>query len=305
MEKQIRKLTLVLAISAAVMTAVTGCGKEANTTEVTARGTANSNEERNESSAGKDTGQEQVESGGAADSSVADPQSSEGLRSLEQVSAKDGETFLNALKQQDTKELSALMAHAENEYTESDMAKVIEGFQLYFDRLEELTLKFEANEQNPEFYVEHYAIVGKKNGETRSIPFIIRYSKSQSMKQIQDDNKREPLYDSPLIGEYPYIIMDAERYIQALQQKDLESLSLHLGYVDYNEETQAAMEQLLNTYEEKLDLSTLKAVSKGYDEQEDQYHFELQDSRGQKHDIRIGGEENRIMDDWAAGSEAG
>lgn len=227
--------------------------------------------------------------------------SKDDTQSLEEISAKDGEKFLGVLKQQDTKALSGLMAHAENEYTEADMAKVLEGFLLYFDGLENLRLLFEANVQNDEYYVEHYTIAGTKDGKARSIPFQIKYAKSQGMEQIQDDDRREPLYNSPLIGQYPYTLLEVERYVQALMQKDTESLALHLGMYDDNKETKAAMERMLQKYEESLGLSSVKVVSKGYDEQADQYFYELRDSNQQSHELWLGGEELKIVDKWVTG----
>lgn len=223
--------------------------------------------------------------------------SKDDTQSLEQISAKDGEKFLGVLKQQDTKALSGLMVHAENEYTEADMAKVLEGFLLYFDGLENLRLQFEANVQNDEYYVEHYNIAGKKDGKVRAIPFQIKYAKTQGMEQIQDDDKREPT----LIGQYPYTLLEVERYVQALMQKDTESLALHLGMYDDNKETKATVERMLQKYEESLDLSSVKVVSKGYDEQKDQYFYELRDSNQQTHELWLGGEELKIVDKWVIG----
>ncbi|WP_054025023.1 hypothetical protein [Bacillus sp. FJAT-28004] len=197
--------------------------------------------------------------------------------------------------------MSGLMAHAENEYTEADMAKVLEGFLLYFDDLENLQLRFEVNEQNDEYYVEHYTIAGTKDGKARAIPFQMKYAKSQGMEQIQDDDRREPLYNSPLIGQYPYTVLEVERYVQALLQKDKASLALHLGMYDDNEETKAAVERMLQKYEESLDLSSVKVVSKGYDEQEDQYFYELRDSNQQTHELWLSGEELKVVDEWVTG----
>lgn len=220
------------------------------------------------------------------------------IQSLEYISAKDGEKYLDALKQQDTKELSSLMAHAENEYTKDDMEKVLEGFLLYFDDLENLRLHFETNEQNDEYYIENYSIVGTKDGKSRAIPFQVYYAKSQGMEKIQNDDWREPLYDSPLIGDYPYTMLEVEFYVQALLLKDTESLALHLAMYDDNEETKTAVKRLLQKYEELLDLSSVKIVSKGYDEQVDQFFFELRDNNQQTHELRLGRGEIRMVDDW-------
>jgi len=221
-------------------------------------------------------------------------------QSLEQISAKDGNIFLDAVKQQDTSVLSLLMAHAENEYTETDMASVLEGFLLYFDNLEELQLNFEANEQNDEFYIERYNVIGTKAGEARSLPFQISYAKSQGIELILDDNKREPLYNSPLIGQYPYAVLEAERYMQALQTQDTESLALHLGMYDDNEQTKEAIEQLLQTYHETFSLRSVEIMSKGYNEQEGLFLFELKDSNQQSHELQIVGEGLKVVDDWVA-----
>lgn len=223
------------------------------------------------------------------------------IQSLEQISAKDGNIFLDALKQQDTSLLSRLMAHAENEYTETDMASVLEGFLLYFDDLEGLKLNFEANEQNDEFYIERYNIVGTKADEARSLPFQVSYAKSQGIELIMDDNKREPHYNSPLIGQYPYAVLDAERYVQALQTQDKESLALHLGLYDDNEQTKEAIDQLLQTYNESFSLSSVEIVSKGYNDQEKLFLFELKDSNQKTHEFHIVTDEFKVVDDWVAG----
>lgn len=219
-------------------------------------------------------------------------------QSLEQVSFKDGTKFLDALKQQDTQLLSALMAHAENEYTEKDMATVIEGFQLYFDDLAGLQLQFETNQQNEEYYIENYHITGTKDGEERILPFQLSYAKSQGVELILDEDKHEVLYNSPLIGLYPYAVSEVERYVQALQVQDKESLALHLGMYDDNEQTKAAIDQMLQTYNESLSLSSVEIVSKGYSVTEELVLFELHDNNGQMHELRIVGEERFVLDDW-------
>ncbi|MFD2381739.1 hypothetical protein ACFSWD_11830 [Paenibacillus xanthanilyticus] len=226
-------------------------------------------------------------------------------QSLEQASAKDGRKFLDALKQQDTKALSSLMSPAENEYTEADMAKVVEGFRMYFDRLEELQLRFESSEQNDERYIEHYAVTGTKDGKARELAFDISYAKSQGMDVIRDDARREPLYDSPLIGQYPYAVREIERYVQALLQQDKASIPLHLGLYEENDETKATVERLIRKYADALDLKTAKIVPKGYDEQKNQFRFELRDEGGRTHELRMAGEDLRIADEWAANQEAG
>ncbi|CAM4490888.1 hypothetical protein [Paenibacillus tarimensis] len=295
-----KTIILMLAISVTLLSTSAGCGKEnTSNSDSSPAVTNNGGQPEGPSSSAEIPKHNQPET--EVESTDPGTKGSDGdsVPSLEQVSAKDGGKFLDALKQQDTKALSGLMAHAENEYTESDMVKVLEGFQLYFDRLEELKLRYESNEQNKEYYVEHYAIAGKKDNQEYSIPFIIKYSKSQNIEHILNDDQREPIFDSPLIEEYPNAVRDAERYVQALQQKDMESLALHLEYDELNEQTKAAVEQMLTQYDEALDLSSLKPVPLGYDEQEEQFLFELQDADGRKHNIRIDVEDYTIIDEWA------
>lgn len=285
LKKRLRKMTLMLAVSVVFTIAMVGCNKE-------------------EASTSEPEQPAEVEEAGEVETPV-DPNevslSEEETKLLEQASAKDAEKYLDALKQQDTKTLSTLMIYAENEYTVEDMAKVLEGFLLYFDSLEELQLNFTANEQDDKYYVENFTIAGTKNSKTRAIPFQVKYAKSQGMEQIQDDIRREPLFDSPLIGEYPYAVQEVERYVKALQEKDTASLALHLGMYDDNEETKESAERTLQKYTESLDLSSIKVVSKGYDEQAGQYHFELRDDNRQTHELlqMFYSEGSKIVDDWS------
>ncbi len=226
---------LMIVISIVLMMVMVGCDKEESSTVVPLQAASDNGEQQGATTLEVVS---ESEPNGEAGESIDAEEISKPLghhsQSLEQISAKDGEKYLEALKQQDLKGLSRLMAHAENEYTVADMKKVVEGFLLYFDGLEELQLEFEANEQNDEYYVEHYIIAGTKDGKARAIPFEIKYAKSQGMERIQKDEEREPLYNSPLIGQYPYASMEAERYVQALMQKDTASLALHLGMYDDN-----------------------------------------------------------------------
>lgn len=287
MGKKIQIVALMLTISVTFMAVMAGCSKEQTSRldhvppapEIVSQ-------------------LEQPEEAGASFFPDATSLSEVDIQSLEQISAKDGEKYLDALKLQDTKVLSLLMAPAEDEYTEADMEKVLEGFLLYFDNLEKLQLRYEANEQNDEYYVEHYTIVGAKDGKSRAIPFQMKYAKSQGMEKILDDNWREPLYDSPLIGEYPFTALQVERYVQALLQLDTESLALHLAMYDDNEGTKTAVKRLLQKYEESLDLNSVKIISKGYNEQEDQYFYELRDSNKQTHELRLDRGKLRIVDEW-------
>ncbi|MBB3113892.1 hypothetical protein FHS18_006007 [Paenibacillus phyllosphaerae] len=297
--KRMQKATLIVAISVTFMTALAGCGKdkEDSPPEETAPAADNQGSQPSNEVSEPTPSEEPADS--VVDPGATEPSEDE-TQSLEEVSAKDGEKFLAALKKKDTAALSLLMAPAENEYTEADMAKVLEGFQLYFDSLDELTLRFEANEQNDEYFIERYAIEGNKDGKARVLPFEVEYAKSQGMANIRDDAKRVTLYDSPLIGQYPYAMLEVERYVQALLEKDTESLALHLGMYDDNAETKAAVDQALKKYEESIDLGTVKVIAKGYDGQGKQFSYELRDSKQQTHELRIAGEEMKIVDDWAA-----
>jgi len=284
--KHKQKAAILLAISIALTTAILGCTKEESSTSNAPVISENNID------------QHVVE----PNTEPLEPESEEPLeedtQSLEQVSEKDAAIYLDALKKQDTSMLSLLMAPAENEYTVADMEKVVEGFQLYFDDLEGLQLHFEASEQNEEYYIEHYIIKGTKDGEVRDLPFQVSYIKSQGIELILDDDKREPLFNSPMIGVYPYAILNVERYVQALQQQDKESLALHLGMYDDNEQTRMAIDQLLQTYQESLALSTVEIISKDYDEQKDLFLFELQDNNQQSHELQVLSEELRIKDEW-------
>ncbi|MFB9327676.1 hypothetical protein ACFFSY_17245 [Paenibacillus aurantiacus] len=298
--KRLRQTTVTLAMTLVLMMAITGCGKEETLTPEPAPAATEDGQAQNGSS-------EQEGNAAANEPAVSDEgnpnedagKATDEAQSLEQASAKDGGKFLEALKQQDTQSLSSLMTPAENEYTVADMEKVLEGFQMYFDRLEELQLRFESSEQSDERYIEHYAITGAKDGKARELPFQVSYVKTQGMNAIQDDARREPLFDSPLIGRYPYAELEVGRYVQALQAEDKASIPLHLGLYEENDETKATAERLLRKYADSFDLKTTKVVSKGYDEHKDQFQFELRDDDGHTHVLWVVGGELRIADDWS------
>ncbi len=297
---------LAVAITVIFTMAMAGCSKEEAPSSQRVLVASDSGESKNGPSESEISvmPESPIEGAGTVTNPNAPELSENEKQSLELVSEKDGEKFLAALKQKDTKALSLLMIYAENEYPESDMTKVLEGFLLSFDDLKELQMKFKSNEQNDEYYVGHYTITGTKDGETRSIPFQVKYDKSQGMERIRDDNKREPLYDSPLIGQYPFAGLAVERYIQALEQKDAASVALHLGMYDDNEETKSTAERVIQKYEDSLDLSSVGIISKGYNERDNQFNYELRDENRQTHELYIVGEELKIVDDWATNNMA-
>ncbi len=284
--KNVRQLALTVIISAALM-GLAGCGKD-NSEEVP--GLTVPVEDAIEESADK----LEQETGLTI----------EKAKSLEDVSMRDAEAYLDALRQEDAELLSGHMVPAENEYTVDDMAKVLEGFRLYFDDLQELQLKYLSNEQDEEYYIERFAIDGTKDGQGRDIPFVVKYAKSQGMEAIQDDARRVPLYDSPLIGIYPYAEREPGRYLQAMIQHDTESIALHLGLYDDNKETSVAVEKTLQRYRNSLDLNSVRIESKGYDSQKMLFSFELSDNNGKVHELQVNGDGLRIVDEWAAVSEA-
>lgn len=219
---------------------------------------------------------------------------------LEKIATEDAEKYMDALKKEDAEALSSLMAHAENENVPATMKIVIEGFRLHFDKLADLKLTLESNQQSEEYYIENFLITGKKEGEERSLPFQVKYAKQDDIAALLNADKREPLYDSPYIGQYPYAVRDVERYVQALAQKDVESAALHLGVFESTEEAKSAVQHLLQAYTEKLDLATVKAVSLGYDANKKQFLFDLRDGKKQSHSIQVDADRAIIIDDWAA-----
>lgn len=300
--KRGRKGLLILTLSTTIMGLVAGCGEEKpeNSEMISAGG----NQGEAESPSPMPIPDEVIETTQPAEvTATKEPDhlelTEEETKSLEQLSSKDGEEYLEALKQKDARTLSGLMVYAENEYTVADMTKVLEGFTLYFDSLKKLKLRPESNEQNEEYFIENYTIIGTKEGKVRSIPFEVKYAKSQGMELIQNDDKREPLYDSPLIGQYPYTDLEVKRYVQALKDEDKESLVLHLGMYDDKEETNTNLDKTLKKYNGSIDLNSITIVSKGYDEQADQFLFNLVDSQQQSHEIRINGGQMRVVDDWS------
>ncbi|CAM3134665.1 hypothetical protein PALU110988_03825 [Paenibacillus lupini] len=293
--KRVRKGLLILALSTTIMGSTAGCGEERISTSETVSAVGNESEVLSPSP----MPEEVIETNKSAVEPFIVKLTEEEIKSLEQISARDGEEYLEALKQRDARTLSGLMLHAENEYTLADMMKVLEGFTLYFDNLKKLQLQFESNEQNDEYFIENYIIVGTKEGKARSIPFVVRYTKTQGMEQIQNDDRREPLYDSPLIGEYPYTDLEVKRYVQALKDNDKESLVLHLGMYDGKAETSTNLDKTLQKYKNSIDLNSVKIVPKSYDEQADQFLFNLVDSQQRSHVIRINGGQMRVVDDWS------
>lgn len=220
------------------------------------------------------------------------------VRSLEEIAAEDAEEFMAALKKEDAEELSGLMVHAENEYGPDTMKTVLEGFRLYFDDLADLKLVFESNQQSEEYYVENFVISGLKSGKDRFIPFQVKYAKQGGIEAIRNERLREPLYDSPLIGQYPYMARDAGKYAEALAQKDGDSVAIHLGLDESTDEAKAVVRQLLQAYEGKLDLATTKVVPVDYDENRKRFLFDLRDGKKQSHGIAVDASTYLILDDW-------
>ncbi|QJD86068.1 hypothetical protein [Cohnella herbarum] len=255
------------------------------------------------SESGKETG-EVGEATESTESTVQPPgqseeQASSEPRSLEVIATEDAEKFLGVLKKEDTEKLSGLMVHAENEYGPDTMKTVIEGFRLYFDKLADLKLNFDSNQQTEEYYVENFVISGLKSGKERSIPFQVKYSKKGGFAAVQSDNNREPLFDSPLIGLYPYMVRDAGKYVEALAQKDGDSVAIHLGMDESTDEAKSVVRQLLQAYEGKLDLGTTKVVPVDYDENRKQFLFDLRDGKKQSHGIAVDASTYHILDEWA------
>ncbi len=221
-------------------------------------------------------------------------------QSLENIATKDAEKYINALKKEDTQLMSRIMAHAENENTPETMKIIIEGFLLHFDKLTDLNLTYESNEQNEEYFIENFVIIGMKKGEERFVPFQVKYDKNDGITKIQDDRYREPLYDSPLLN-HPYIIRNAEGYLQAIRQEDVESLLLHLGLYNVTEEIESDVSEILNRYREQLDLTTTKVIPINYDENRNLFLFDFQDDKERSHSIQVDADTSLIVDDWALG----
>ncbi|WP_127531809.1 hypothetical protein [Paenibacillus kobensis] len=218
--------------------------------------------------------------------------------SLEHISAQDAGKFVEALKKEDAERLSVLTAHAENENTPETMRVVLAGFRLHFDQLTELSLSFDSNQQDEQYYIEHYRITGMQDGKERFVPLQVKYNKEQGMEAIRDDARREPLFDSPMLNQYPYMADDVKRYLRAITEEDKESLMLHLGLHDETEENKAAVDRLLGKYQEELDLNTANVVPVGYDEDEGLFIFDLQDDRGHSHRVQAGGGTWFMQDEW-------
>jgi len=129
--------------------------------------------------------------------------------------------------------------------------------------------------------------------------FLRLYDKSQGMETIRDDDKREPLFDSPPDRTIPIAGAEVERYVRALAQKDVASLALLLGMYDDSAETKTTLNRVLEKYGESLDISTVKVDAKGYVERENRFIYELRDDNHQVHELSIIGEELKIVDEWA------
>lgn len=223
--------------------------------------------------------------------------------SLESIALKDAEKYLDALKKEDFQLMSTLMVHAENENTPETMKIIIDGFQLNFDKLADLKLSFESNEQIEDYFIENFVITGTKKGEVRSIPFQVKYYKNNGSPAAQDDDHREPLYESPLINQYPLVIRETEKYLQALLQEDTESLILHLGLYDQTEKDKSAVTQLLKSYKEQLDLASTKIIPVNYNEKTKLFLFDLQDNKERSHSIQADAGSSTILDDWTASDQ--
>ncbi|MBW7475494.1 hypothetical protein K0T92_12105 [Paenibacillus oenotherae] len=223
----------------------------------------------------------------------------EEAQSLEQIATEDAEKYMVALKREDAEALSRLMAHAENENVPETMKVVIEGFRLHFDNLADLKLSLKSNQQTEEYFIENFILTGMRDGEERAIPFQVKYAKKGGIAALLSGDTREPLYDSPYIGQYPYAVRDAGRYVQALIQKDVDSAALHLGLDESKKEVRAAVQQMLQVYAEKLDLSAAKIIPLGYDAANKQFLFDLQDGKKRVHSIQLGADTFHIQDNWA------
>lgn len=226
--------------------------------------------------------------------------SADEAQSLEQIATGDAEKYMDALKKGDAGALSRLMAHAEDEYVPETMEIVLEGFRLHFDNVADLKLTFESNQQTEEHYVENFVLTGKKQGRERSIPFQVKYAKRDGIEAVWNKDRREPLYDSPLISQYPRAVRDAQRYVQALVQKDADSLAIHMGLDESAKEARIAVKQLLAVYAGKLDAADVKVVPQGYDANKKQFLFELKDGKKRTHSIQLDADTSIVRDDWAA-----
>lgn len=218
--------------------------------------------------------------------------------SLENIATKDGEKYMDSLIKEDVVIMSSLMAHAENENTPETMKVIVDGFKQYFDKLTDLKLTFDFSEQNDEYLIENFMINGIKNGEIRFIPFRVKYYKNDGMPTLHDDVQRRPLYDSPLINQYPYVLKDIDKYLQAMILKDVDSLLLHLGIYNQTEETKSVVLNMLKTYSEQLDLKTTKILYTDYDEVKKLFLFNFKDGKGRFHAIQVDAVNWIIIDDW-------
>jgi hypothetical protein len=68
---------------------------------------------------------------------------------------------------------------------------------------------------------------------------------------------------------------------------------------DDKAETSTNLDKTLQKYKTSIDLNSVKIVPKGYDEQADQFLFNLVDSQQRSHEIRINSGQMRVVDDWS------
>jgi hypothetical protein len=219
-------------------------------------------------------------------------------QSLKSFATEDAEKYIDALKKEDFQLMSTMMAHAENENTPEMMKIIIEGFQMHFDNLADLKLSYESSEQNEEYFFESFVITGMKKGEVRFVPFQVKYYKNAGMAVIQKDGYREPQYVSPLINQYPYMIIETEKYLRAILQEDVESLILHLGFKA--KEAESDVRKMLKAYREQLDLTTTKVIPVNYNENKKLFLFDFQDDKERSHSIQVDAGTSIIIDDWAS-----
>ncbi|MFC4307137.1 hypothetical protein [Cohnella boryungensis] len=218
---------------------------------------------------------------------------------LEQIATADAQKFLNALKLEDAEKLAGLMAFAENEYTSEQMEQVLTGLRQQFDKLGDLQLKLDSNEQDESYYIENFILQGVREGKESSIPLQVKYRKQDGPAADLPEEQRRPLYDSPYIGLYLVAARDAQRYLDALRQQDADSLAIHLGMDESTEEAKTAVRSLLAVYAGKLDLAAAEVVALGYEADQERYLFELRDGRKQAHGLQVDRSTMLIVDDWA------
>jgi hypothetical protein len=118
------------------------------------------------------------------------------------------------------------------------------------------------------------------------------------MAVIQKDGYREPQYVSPLINQYPYMIIETEKYLRAILQEDVESLILHLGFKA--KEAESDVRKMLKAYREQLDLTTTKVIPVNYNENKKLFLFDFQDDKERSHSIQVDAGTSIIIDDWAS-----